>query len=599
MRSIRTRIEGTPASASRRGAALVVLLLGASGCRSGVAPPLGEDRDVPPRQGGVLRTAFFTDVRTLDAANAFDTAASAIESLIYDGLITYDAKGKIVPQLAERIEISPDGKRYVFPIKHGVLFHDGTELTAHDIKRSIERSLHHKTPCPVPSYYERIVGYAAYHEGKAEELTGVKVEGDYQIAFQLTEPDATFLHILALPVVTPLCKSAGKTWHRTFSNQPCGTGPFKVTRYENGQIIKLVRHDGYWDKGKPYLDGIDWYLSMQAFTQRFKFERGDIDYIREFGEADSLLYRTSPAWRGRGEWEPSLTTNGTFLNTEMAPFDNRHFRRAVSFAIDREQVASVKPGHVRPATKIVPEVLIPSEPDYPRQRYDYAQALEEMRLAGYPFDPRTGQGGYPEEIPYLAMIDSYASTAAQIYQQQLAKIGIRIRIQQVGWPTYLARTSRRKTVQMGFTGWHADFPDASTFFEPIFASKAIQDEESQNAAFFSNKELDVLLERARRATDDRERLRLYRRAEHIIAEEAPWVTAYSYSYFELWQPYVHGYRPHPVLNQYVRNMFFDVEQKQKLAGGRCWRGLPGLDSRCAPRRREARTTLALALGSRP
>lgn len=585
MRSTRTRTE------------LVALLLSAAGCSKGVAPPIGQDREGPPQRGGVLRTAFFTDVRGLDAATAFDTAASAIESLIYDGLVSYDDKGQIVPVLAERVDVSADGKRYVFPLRRGVTFHDGSELTARDVKRSIERALHVKTPCPVPSYYERIVGYGPYHDGKAEELGGVKVEGDYQIAIELSEPDATFLHIMALPIVAPVCKSAGKVWERGFASQPCGAGPFKVTRYENGQIIKMVRHEGYWDKGKPYLDGIEWFLSMQSFTQRFKFEQGDIDYLRELGEADSLLYRTSPAWRGRGEWEPSLTTGGTFMNTEMPPFDNRHVRRAVAYAIDREQLASVRPGHVRAHAKMVPNVLIAPEPGYPQQSYDYDKALEEMRLAGYPYDPKTGQGGYPREIPYLAMLDSYAQTAAEVYQQQLAKIGIRIKIQVVGWPTFLARTGRRKTAPMGFAGWHADFPDPSTFFEPILATKSIQDEESQNAAFFSDKELDDVLERARRSTSRDERQQLYRKAEEIVAREAPWATTYTYSYFELWQPYLKGYRPHPVLSQHVRNAWLDQGAK-KLAARGCSRGLRLLDRLTCPEERAARTTLALAGGRR-
>ena len=585
MRSIRTKIELLAAG-------LVCL-----GCNAKVAPPIGEDRDVPPQRGGTLRTAFFTDVRSLDAATAFDTASAAIESLIYDRLVSYDQDGKLVPELAESIDRAPDGKRYVFTLRKGVLFHDGSEMVAADVKRSIERSLHVKTPCPVPSYYERIVGYKAYHDGKAEELSGVKVEGKYVVSFELTEPDATFLHIMALPIVAPVCKSAGKTYDRHFSSHPCGAGPFKVERYENGQVIRLVRHDGYWQKGKPYLDAIEWYLSMQSFTQRFKFEQGDIDYMREFSEADSQLYRSSPAWKGRGEWEQSLTTAGSFMNTEMAPFDNRHFRRAVSFAINRQQVASVRPGHVLGHGKIVPEVLIPTTPGYPHQAFDYDRALEEMKLAGYPYDPKTGKGGYPKEIPYLAIIDSYAGQAAEIYKQQLARIGIDIRIQLVGYPTFLAKSSRRNTVQIGFTGWHADFPDPSTFFEPTLSSSAIQEEESQNAAFYSNPKLDRILTEARRSSDRARRMQLYREAEAIVADDAPWATAYSYRYFELWQPYVHGYRPHPVLSQYVRNMWFDREQQKTARGNApCWNGVPGLDRRC---KHAPRTTLALALGRLP
>ncbi len=575
---------------------LSALLL--AGCSTKVAPPIGKVRDIPPERGGVLRAAFYTDVRTLDSAIAFDTGSSTIEELIYDMLVNYDEHGKIVPQLAERIEVSPDGKRYTFPLRHGILFQDGAELKADDVKRSIERSLHQKTPCPVPSYYDHIEGYAAYHDGKTESLSGVKVDGDYQVTITLSSPDATFLHLMALPVVAPLCKSAGKLYDRNFSSQPCGAGPFKVVKFENGQIIKMVRHEGYWQKGKPYLDGIDWYLSMQSFTQRFKFEEGDLDYIRELSDADGILYRSDPAWKDLGEWESSLTVGGSFMNTEMPPFDNRHLRRAISFAVDREEVAKPKPGNVKPYAKMVPDALIPQTPDYPHQRYDYDQALEEMRLAGYPYDPKTKQGGYPEEIPYLALLDSYAGTAAEVHQQQLAKIGVKIRIQLVGWPTLLAKTSRRKTVPLGYAGWHADFPDPSTFFEPILSTKAIQEEESQNAAFFSNKELDALLEKARRSTDEAERLRLYRRAEEIVTEEAPWLIAYEYRYYELWQPYLHGYHPHPVLSQYLRNMWLDRDQK-RVAQNDCWGGLPALERMCGKRKRGPRTTLALALGRRP
>ncbi len=590
----------TPASRGPGAWLCLVGLLCLAGCESKVRPPLGERRDVAPSRGGTLRTAFYTDVRSLDAATAFDTASSAIESLIYDRLVTYDERGEITPQLAETVDVSNDGKRYTFTLRRGVLMHDGSELTAADVKRSIERSLHVKTPCPVPSYYERIVGYGPYHDGKARELSGVKLTGSHVVTFDLTEPDATFLHVMALPIVAPLCKSAGKTWDRNFSSKPCGSGPFKVVRYENGQTIRLVRHDGYWQKGKPYLDAIEWDLSVQSFTQRFKFERGDLDYMRDLSEADSTLYRSSAAWRALGEWEPSLTTAGSFMNTEFPPFDNRHVRRAVSFAINREQVASVRPGHVQAQTKIVPEVLIPNEPGYPSQVFDPKRALQEMALAGYPYDPESRTGGYPEEIPYLAIVDSYSGQAAEVYKQQLERIGIRIRIQLVGWPTFLAKSSRRKTVPMGFAGWHADFPDPSTFFEPILSSGAIQAEESQNTSFFSNAELDRVLVAARRSTNRDERLRLYRRAQAIVTEEAPWAISYGYRYFELWQPYVHGYRPHPVLTQYVRNVWLDQDRKSKVASNvPCWNGIVGLGRRCSPQKPAATTTLALVFGRHP
>src|SRR5687768_10200080 len=119
MRSTRMKTEPARFAALALAAGLCV-----SACKSGVAPPIGEDREGPPQYGGILRTAFFLDVRGLDAATAFDTSSSAIESLVYDGLVTYDASGKVVPLLAEKLDISPDGKRYVFHLRRGVLFHD-------------------------------------------------------------------------------------------------------------------------------------------------------------------------------------------------------------------------------------------------------------------------------------------------------------------------------------------------------------------------------------------------------------------------------------------------------------------------------------------
>lgn len=563
-------------------------------CEQGVEPPIGKSRDVKPQRGGTLRTAFYTNVRTLDAAVAFDTASAALENLLYDRLVYYDEQGRLVPQLASSIDVSEDGKRYVFTLRRGVRFHDGTTLHASDVKRSLERALHSKTPCPVPSFYEHISGYAEFHQGKTQHLSGVKVEGELVVSIALSEPDATFLHVMALPTAAPVCKSAGSTYDRNFSLQACGTGPFELAHWEPGQRIRLKRHEGYWKKGLPYLDEVVWYLGMQSYTQRFKFEQGDIDYIREFNLADSMLYRTSPAWQGMGQWETSMTTGGVFMNTEMPPFDDRHFRRAVAFALDHSQVAAVRHGHVTAHPRVVPEAILETVPGMRLQHHDLERALEEMRLAGYPYDPETGDGGYPKEIPYLALFESFGQQAGEIYQQQLAKIGIDIRLELVGWPTFLAKTSRRNMARIGTAGWHADFPDASDFFEPILSSAAIQEEESQNAAFFSNRELDRLLVKARRETDPRARDRMYRRAEEIVASEAPWAVGYSYRYFELWHPYVHGYRPHPVISQDVRRMWFDHAERRATAQRERWLPSPW---RRAVRRMVGSSALAAQLGA--
>jgi ABC-type transport system substrate-binding protein len=543
----------------------------AGGCDDPVRGPLGPESDGlegPPRRGGWLHMASFTDVRTLDAAVAFDEVSNVIEHLIYAKLIDFSPAGQgFVPDLAERWEQSEDGLRTVFYLRRGALFHDGGEVTAADVKRSIERALHPDTPSPVSSFYSRIKGYDAYTSRKAAHLEGVRVEGELVVAIELSEPDATLLSVMALPTMAPLCRSAGAVYDRDFARKPCGAGPYRLRSWEPGRAVKLERFEGYHDRSRPYLDGIDWSLSMPTFTQRFKFESGELDYVHELTESDLVRYTQSPLWKGRGLWEPSKAVYSVFMNTEMPPFDNAEVRRAVASAIDRDQVAAIRPGSVRPASRLIP----PAVPGYdasPGQRYDFAAALEHMRKAGYPYDPATGQGGYPKELVYVGIGDSFDVEAAQIYQQQLARIGIRFRIRALGWPAYLAESARRHTTAFGADGWSADFPDPSDFFEPILSSKAISDEESQNRSFYSNKEFDGLLEQARKEPVWERRLAMYRQAEQMVIDDAPWAISYTKRWFELYHPYLHGYAIHPARSEDVRFVWLDVPARERALSAR-------------------------------
>ena len=134
------------------------VLLACSGCR-GIAGPIGERRDVAPQHGGTLNLADRSDIRNLDPAIVFDAATTPIEQLLYAPLVDYDRQGRLVALLAERFDVSADGRRVTFKLREGALFHDGDEVTADDVKRSIERVLDHDTPCPAPSFYSSIAGY--------------------------------------------------------------------------------------------------------------------------------------------------------------------------------------------------------------------------------------------------------------------------------------------------------------------------------------------------------------------------------------------------------------------------------------------------------
>jgi ABC-type transport system substrate-binding protein len=196
------------------------------GCQRGSSPRGRPTEGAAPARGGNLRIATFSDLRSLDPAVAMDTESQPYLNLMFAGLVDYDQRGNVVGDLAERFERSDDGLSYRFFLRHGVTMHDGSELVADDVKRSIERTLSPDTPCPAITFYERIAGLESFRARKTQHLDGVVVEGPHLVTIKLSSKDATFLPALALPFLRPVCKSAGEKYDDSFQNQPCGAGRY-------------------------------------------------------------------------------------------------------------------------------------------------------------------------------------------------------------------------------------------------------------------------------------------------------------------------------------------------------------------------------------
>ncbi|XXT24566.1 ABC transporter substrate-binding protein [Sorangium sp. So ce429] len=550
------------------GAALLLLSFGSPGR---VRPPLGLEAALPapgvpdaPVRGGTLRLATTVNARTLDPALAYDELASSVAELVFSRLVTWDRDGQLTPDLARSIAVERDGRTYVFALREGVRFHDGAELRAADVKRSIERTLHPGTPSPGASEYDMIEGFAAYRAGAAPHLAGVRVLGDHAVAIDLRAPDATFLPRMTLAFMAPVCPSSGAVVDAASPPPPCGAGPFRVERWDQDGSIGLARHDGYFRPGLPYLDGIAWQTGVRATTQRYKFEEGHLDTLRELTAIDAATYRAAPAWEGRMRWVTRNRTNAVFLNTEVAPFDQLAVRRAVSFALDPSVLEKVRSDLVALDRVLPPSIPGPAR-DEPMRRHDLPRALAQMAAAGYPYDPATGEGGYPHEIDYIAVPDTMEQAIGEIVQQQLARVGLRVRLRLVSWATYLAEASRRRAVPMGWVGWQADFPDPAGIFEPTLSTRAIRDEGSQNYAFFSSEALDRTLDAAHAEQDRGRRLALYDRAERIVRDLAPWVPTYTLRQLELWHPYVRGYEPSALVPSRFHEVWLDPSARP--AGG--------------------------------
>ncbi|HEY2516617.1 MAG TPA: ABC transporter substrate-binding protein [Polyangiaceae bacterium] len=528
--------------------ALLPAALALSGCQGKLDAPLAaaHPNDGTPRQGGTLHLASFATLGTLDPALANDMFAAGVVRMLFAGLVDFDPEGRVLPDLAERIDLEDGGRTYRFTLHSNVTFHDGTELTAADVKRSFERALDPDTPCPTSSFYEGIVGFEDFTTKRAPHLAGVAAQGRYVVAIHLREPDATFLPALALSAVRVTCPSAGDKYTPGWT--PCGAGPFRLPPggWEPGASLALVRHERYFRPGLPHLDGVTWELSSTLLGEGFKFAHGSLDAIHELSQADTIRYLADARWHPFGAYEPAHEVHGEAMNVELPPFDNVEVRRALAAAIDRDHLVLLKSTALTSADKPVLPMPGYDPPPGLGQRYDLPAALEHMKKAGYPFDPATGQGGWPTPIPYEVFKQSIFEASGQLLAQDLARIGLKIEIHVASYPTYLTLTHQRRKVPLSPQGWTQDFPDPSDFLEPLFSSRSIADESSSNAAFYSNPALDALLARARREGDGAERSRLYGEAERIVCDEAPWAFEYAIRTFHVWQPYVRSYRVHAV-----------------------------------------------------
>jgi ABC-type transport system substrate-binding protein/ABC-type dipeptide/oligopeptide/nickel transport system permease subunit len=524
-------------------AALVAMFVAMPASRP-AGPDPGARATETPTRGGTLHLATFYTVRTLDPAVATDELSLAMGRMVFGRLVAFDEHGERAPALASDFWWSSDRRTLELRLTRGARFQDGAPLRAEDVKRSLERALNPASGSPGASNFEGLVGFSDFRDGKALDLRGVRVVSPEVVAFDLVEPDASLPARLSLSFVAPVCPSVRTLPKDTRDVELCGAGPFRIDAFEPEARLRLVRNEAYLDPALPYLDAIELEFHVRPQTQRYRFERGEIDLVRELAASDAAWLRSDARWLALSNFVESQRISAIFLNTESGPFRSRALRRAVSLAIDPEVLRLVRPDVV-PLERVVP----PSIPGLARpttvRRHDLGAALAAMEEAGYPFDPRTGRGGYPEPIDYVAVPDSFEQQAAEVYAQQLAKVGLRVRLRLLSFQSYLDEVQHRGRTQMGWAGWQADYPDPLTFFEPNLVSSSIG-EVTQNYSLYANPELDALIAETKRETDPAKRARLFADAESRVLEDAAWVPTYSPRVFEVRQPWLGGYRPTPL-----------------------------------------------------
>ena len=505
------------------------------------------ERDKP--EGGVMRR-LFSDPPTLDPHKTSDTTSAFIIGEVFSGLVTLNTDLQIVPDIADRWEISQDGLVYTFHLLPDAKFADGKPVTAQDFVYSLNRAADPELASPVArTYLSDIVGVTEVLDGEATEISGLKAIDERTLEITIDAPKAYFLAKLTYPTAFVVDKDNVESGGGNWTDTPNSTGPFMLKEYKIGEHIILERNDNFY-REPAYIDRAVFNLAGGQAMALYENDEIDITGVSIF-DLERLKDPAEPLSSELKIAPPGFSVSYIGFNVNEPPFDDVHFRRALNLAIDKELIANeVLAGLTVPAYGILP----PGFPGYTDGleglKYDEEAAKAEMEMSKYadPADrPRiilsvTGTGG-DIGIDMQVILEMWRNA-----------LGVEVEIQQVEWATYLQDLNRRK-FQIYALGWQADYPDPQDFLDILFHT-----ESETNHGAYSNPEVDAMLEEARVERDAGRRVELYNKVEQMIIDDAAWVPLwYDSERNLLLKPHIKDYRLVPMTIPKLRYVYFDYD----------------------------------------
>lgn len=486
-------------------------------------------------KAGVFRYSIVTNPTTMDPHMAQDGDTLDLLQQVYEGLVGWDTNNRPVGYLAEKWDLSPDGKTYTFTLKSNAKFHNGRQVTADDVKWSFERTSNPKLASPVSdAYLSDIEGFTEKFSGKAKEVSGVKAIDSSHVSITLKAPNRAFLGkltYLAAAVVPKEVFPEDKQISEV--SQMVGSGPFKVKSYQPDQLIVLDAFPEYHD-GAPKLKTIERWVIGDPVTRLNKFKNNEIDLV-QLERQDVSTLQKDPKFKDQLHFFPRPSIWYIGLNQRMyAPFKDKRVRQAIAMSIDKEKIVNEQlEGINTVANSIVP----PGVPGGDRKdaksfKYDPEAAKKLLAEAGYP-----GGKGLPpltltfrENRPDIKIVAEAA--ASQIY----ANLGLEVKLQTMEWGSYLTQYNAKKQTFFHMR-WAADYVDPENFLSHMLATWG-----PENKIGYDNPEFDSLCRKADAERELEASLPYYAQAEDVVLQDAVWIPIYFQRDAELISPRVKGLR---------------------------------------------------------
>ena len=493
----------------------------------GLAAP---NAQAAPEHGGQMIVTYKDDVSTLDPAIGYDWQNWSMIKSLFDGLMDYEPGSTVLrPDLAESYSISDDGLTYTFTLREGVKFHNGREMTADDVKYSLERVVNPATQSPGQGFFWSIEGFDDMASGNADSLSGVTVVDPRTVEIKLSQPDATFLHVMAINFSFVVPKEAVEEHGADFGTHPVGTGAFKMTDWTLGQHVIFERNPDYYDPDLPRLDRIEFQVGQEPSVALLRLQRDEVDILGDGIPPAQFLEVMDSEWKDNVIEGGQLHTGYITLNTRMAPFDNQQVRQAINMAINKDRIVQIVNGRAVPANQPLPPAMPGYDNNYEGYAYDPEAAKALLAEAGF-------GDGFDTEL-YVMNTDPNPRIA-QAIQQDLAAIGINAEIKSLAQSTVIAAGGEEDQAPMIWSGgmaWIADFPDPSNFYGPILGCGGAVPG-GWNWAWYCNEELDAMAAEADGMTDPADaeaRLEKWRSIFISIMDDAPWVPVFNEQRFTM------------------------------------------------------------------
>jgi peptide/nickel transport system substrate-binding protein len=514
-----------------RRAVLQSLGLGALGMAGLAAGAPGHAEAQAVKRGGTIKIGSFQNIDTLDAHNTTFITACGIHNNIYNGLlkiVSPDGKGvDFKPELAREWEIQGD-RTHIFRLNKGVTFHNGDPCTAADIKWNLER-VKDKQQAPI-------------HAWKVELLESIEMPDSHTVKLSFAKP-YPFLRVAFTGSTgragTVLSPRAVKEKGKAYGRNPVGTGPFKFVEWKEGDYILLERYASYWEKDAaggalPYLDKVQIKFIIEPSTLVAALKTGEVDGVNSVSPQFMADLRKDPKLNAMS----AVGGNWRCLHMNMAkePFADKNLRKAVAFALDRQEILSrvefgegiIAHGPISPPMGVFYDAAFESGKN--GQYYDIEQAKALMKQSKH------ASGA---EVMLLSGNAGTAPRQAEVVQAQLAKIGVKVNIELADAPTFRRRWLQERQWDLVQVQWDADLDPDETLYPELHSTEA------WNAGKWVNKDFDKMVEAARAENDFKKRKKYYEESVRMIVEDAPVAILMHLNEFKVFGKHVKGFQMIP------------------------------------------------------